>query len=94
MRLPLIVAEQCALRVEGLVGLVWGRIDERGCNLLVAEKGRKARWTPVPEWLMAVIGVMPDDEIPESVLRELLGACGDGTRAANHRKPAPSLKRG
>lgn len=68
--LPLIVLEQTGMRVGEAVSLTWGDVDEqesrfrlRGQNV----KTGRARWVPVPLWLMAVIAetVPRDDRVAE-----------------------------
>ena len=58
LRLPLVVAERCALRIGEIHALEWGDVDETGCRFRLRRqttKGGKARWVPVEPWLMAVI---------------------------------------
>lgn len=58
LRLPLILTEQCGLRIGEPVQLQWQDVDEQGCRLRLratTTKRKKARFVPVPEWLMETI---------------------------------------
>jgi integrase len=57
-RLPLILIEQCGLRVGEAHELAWGDVDETGLRLRLraaSTKGKRGRWVQVPEWLMALL---------------------------------------
>lgn len=68
--LPLIVLEQTGMRVGEAASLTWGDVDEqesrfrlRGQNV----KTGRARWVPVPGWLMGEVAatVPRDDRVAE-----------------------------
>lgn len=68
--LPLIVAEQTAMRVSEIATLPWGDVDVAGCRFRLARervKTRHPRWVQVPEWLMAhVADSCPlEDRLPD-----------------------------
>lgn len=73
LRLPLVTQEQTGTRVGELQSLAWADVDEQGCRFRLrreSTKRNKARFVPVPEWLMAVIAdTCPrEDRTPERLV--------------------------
>jgi len=57
LRLPFVTIEQTALRV-GETSIAWGDVDVGGLRFRLkarATKSKRAKWVPVPAWLMDVI---------------------------------------
>ena len=73
LRLPLVVLEQCAMRIGEAESLTWGDVDEQGCRFRLrpeqTKRGR-ARFVPVPPWLMNVVAdlVPREDRTPERLV--------------------------
>ena len=87
-RLPLVTAEQCALRVGELQSLEWGDVDEQGCRFRLcrqATKRGKARWVPVPDWLMEAIADTCPREDRTAERRVFQGLTDDALRNAMER---------
>jgi integrase len=56
--LPLVVAEQTAMRIGEICSLEWGDVDEQAHRFRLrggATKSRRPRWAQLPEWLMAIV---------------------------------------
>lgn len=68
--LPLITLEQTGMRVGEAAKLTWGDVDEQDCRFRLRSatvKTRRARWVPVPAWLMAAIAAtVPRDDRSET----------------------------
>jgi integrase len=66
---PLVVAEQCGLRIGEVASLAWADVNEPGCKLRLRRentKTRNPRTVPVPPWLMDTIAatVAREDRTP------------------------------
>lgn len=88
MVLPLIVAEQTAMRVGEIATLSWGDVDEAGLRFRLraaATKTSKARWVQLPDWLMAEVSLTcpREDRTPDR--RVFPGFTGDAARHAMER---------
>lgn len=88
MVLPLITAEQTAMRVSEVQALAWGDVDEADARFRLrarATKTSKARWVQVPDWLMREIAAScpREDRVPER--RVFPGFTPDAARKAMER---------
>ena len=67
--LAFVTAEQTGMRVGEVAGVAWGDVDVVGCRFRLRAretKSRRAKWVPVPGWLMDEIaaGCPPEDRLP------------------------------
>lgn len=83
--LPVVVLEQTGMRIGEIVSLTWADVDELGCRFRLRKenvKTRKARWVPVPGWLMSIVADLVPREDRDEARRVFKGLSEAGTRHA------------